>query len=275
MATTINAGTASSGAAISADTTGILQLQSGSTPTTAVTIDASQNVGIGTATPGRKLEIYASGPAIKLNNGTYNWTVGTGGFIDGTDSLVFYSGTVGDVVGRFTGSGIFSAGSSTAPTSTYHSFVTGNAGQVSFRSTLNTAGKYWYLGADGSATPYFILYNQSAVGVYIAPGGTSWTGTSDESLKENLTPISDGLNKVNSLRAVIGNYISDDEKIKHPFLIAQDVEKVLPEAVSLNPEGKLGLSYTEVIPLLVSAIQELNAKVDAQALEIKALKGTA
>jgi uncharacterized protein (AIM24 family) len=44
MATTLNAGTSTSGAAISADTTGILQLQSGSTPTTAVTIDASQNL---------------------------------------------------------------------------------------------------------------------------------------------------------------------------------------------------------------------------------------
>jgi hypothetical protein len=44
MATTLNAGTSTSGAAISADTTGILQLQSGSTPTTAVTIDASQVV---------------------------------------------------------------------------------------------------------------------------------------------------------------------------------------------------------------------------------------
>ena len=42
MATTLNAGTATGGAAISADTSGILQLQSGSTPTTAVTIDASQ-----------------------------------------------------------------------------------------------------------------------------------------------------------------------------------------------------------------------------------------
>jgi hypothetical protein len=72
-----------------------------------VTINSSGNVGIGTTSPGRKLEIYASGPAIKLNNGTYNWTVGTGGFIDGTDSLVFYSGTVGDVVGRFDGSSNF------------------------------------------------------------------------------------------------------------------------------------------------------------------------
>jgi hypothetical protein len=58
MATTINAGTSTGGAAISADTTGILQLQSGSTPTTAVTIDASRNVGIGTSSPTGKLNVY-------------------------------------------------------------------------------------------------------------------------------------------------------------------------------------------------------------------------
>jgi hypothetical protein len=57
MATTLNAGTATGGAAISADTTGILQLQSGSTPTTAVTIDTSQNVGIGTSSPSYKLDV--------------------------------------------------------------------------------------------------------------------------------------------------------------------------------------------------------------------------
>jgi len=58
MATTINAGNATSGAAISADTTGILQLQSGSTPTTAVTITAAQNVGIGTSSPTGNLNVY-------------------------------------------------------------------------------------------------------------------------------------------------------------------------------------------------------------------------
>ena len=62
-------------------------------------------LGVGTSTPGRTLEVYSSGPAIKLNNGTYNWTVGTGGFIDGTDTLVFYSGTAGDTVGRFNANG--------------------------------------------------------------------------------------------------------------------------------------------------------------------------
>ena len=70
MSTTINAGNATSGAAISADTTGILQLQSGSTPTTAVTIDASQNVGIGTASPQAKLVIEGGTSSDQFRMGT-------------------------------------------------------------------------------------------------------------------------------------------------------------------------------------------------------------
>jgi hypothetical protein len=74
MATTINAGNATTGAAISADTTGIIALQTGSTPTTAVTIDTSQNVGIGTASPARKLDVTGSGSTtcqIERTDGTY------------------------------------------------------------------------------------------------------------------------------------------------------------------------------------------------------------
>ena len=47
------------------------------------------------------------------------------------------------------------------------------------------------------------------------------------------------------------------------FRSAQDVQKVLPEAVDMTNNEKLGLSYTDVIPLLVAAIQELSAKVAA------------
>jgi hypothetical protein len=47
----------------------------------------------------------------------------------------------------------------------------------------------------------------------------------------------------------------------------------LPEAISETPEGKLGLAYTEVIPLLVAAIQELSSKNDALEARISALEG--
>ena len=61
-----------------------------------------------------------------------------------------------------------------------------------------------------------------------------------------------------------------------PFLIAQDVEAVLPEAVTkstlkgdeTNTEY-LGVAYTEVIPLLVAAIKELKAEVDSLKSQLK------
>ena len=61
---------------MTADTTGVLQLATGATPTTAVTIDASQNVGIGTASPTtfsgyKTLELAnSSGSAVSLVTGT-------------------------------------------------------------------------------------------------------------------------------------------------------------------------------------------------------------
>jgi hypothetical protein len=57
MAVTLNAST-SAGIVTTADTSGVLALQTAGT--TAVTVDASQNVGIGTATPGYKLDVQSS-----------------------------------------------------------------------------------------------------------------------------------------------------------------------------------------------------------------------
>ena len=90
----------------------------------------------------------------------------------------------------------------------------------------------------------------------------------------------------NGLRSVIGKYKTDEEGTRRSFLIAQDVQAVLPEAISTtrvkddetNTEY-LGVSYTDVIPLLVASIKELKAEFDAQsalittqAAEIVALK---
>lgn len=100
-------------------------------------------------------------------------------------------------------------------------------------------------------------------GVVLFPNGTSWTSMSDESTKTDLIPIVDGLNKVASLRALTGRYKTDKEETSRSFLIAQDVQSVLPEAVTKNLENdKLMLSYTDVIPLLVASIKELKNELD-------------
>ena len=100
-------------------------------------------------------------------------------------------------------------------------------------------------------------------GVVLFPNGSSWTSMSDESTKTDLNPIVDGLNKVASLRALTGRYKTDEEGKSRAFLIAQDIESVLPEAVTKNLENdKLMLSYTDVIPLLVASIKELKIELD-------------
>ena len=94
MSTLLTAGTATSGATLSADTSGSLQIQTGSTPTTAITIDTSQNVGIGTSSPAGKLAITTAATVANalVITDAINYTLEAGyggsgvGFIGGTAS---------------------------------------------------------------------------------------------------------------------------------------------------------------------------------------------
>ena len=67
MSTISSSTTSTTAYKVTADTTGTLVLQTGATPTTAVTVDASQNVGIGTASPATKLDVNGN---IALPNAT-------------------------------------------------------------------------------------------------------------------------------------------------------------------------------------------------------------
>jgi len=287
MATTINAGNATSGAAISADTTGILALQSGSTPTTAVTIDTSQNVGIGTTTPDYKLVVDGEGSA-------GGFAIKRTGTLTGSGSLRLVGSSGSEALGfsvnatermRITSAGNIGVGTTTPNTnggldSTIKVNGT-NAGMTFARSDVIKA--YFY--ADNATSSLYgltetgttIRFVSATAGVSLSNGATSWASLSDERNKENLTPILDALNKVNSLRSVTGKYKEDAEGTSRSFLIAQDVQAVLPEAIDVgtDEDATLSLRYTDIIPLLVASIKELNAKVDAQAVEIVALKGNA
>ena len=101
-------------------------------------------------------------------------------------------------------------------------------------------------------------------GVYLTNTGNSWNSISDERRKNIIEPIQNGLEKISNLRTVIGSYKNDPNNTRRPFLLAQDVQAVLPEAVNIqNAEtGTLGMSYTDVIPLLVAAIKELKTEFE-------------
>jgi hypothetical protein len=128
----------------------------------------------------------------------------------------------------------------------------------------------------GTTYSTFTVSAGGSGGVNLTSGATAWTSASDERLKDIIEPITDAANKVSTLRAVIGKYKTDEEGTRRPFLIAQDLQAVLPEAVSEGRNSKgdeteyLQVAYTEVIPLLVAAIKEqtvlinsLKARLDA------------
>jgi hypothetical protein len=121
----------------------------------------------------------------------------------------------------------------------------------------------WQIGMQ-SSTNNFLVYNASNVGVYIASGATSWTASSDERLKKNITEIdtTDALSMINQLHPVTYNYISDPEDTPDRFgLIAQQVKEVIPEIVNVDSNGMYGIEYTELIPILMAAIKKLDKKV--------------
>ena len=280
MSTTITAGNATNnGASISSDTAGTLQLQTGSTPTTAVTIDASQNVGIGTTSPSSQNS--AANQFVIGNNSTNCGLTVAGGA--SSQSSVFFS--------KGTGSGAQQAAGYIyyLNTSDYMAFGTANTERMRIDSNgnllvgssaaysgteimrLTRGGVNWFTGPN-SVNGGFDILKDGTTGVYLSSGATSWAGLSDETTKDIIEPISDAANKVSSLRAVIGKYKTDEEGIRRSFLIAQDVQKVLPEAVNENSDGKLGLQYTDVIPLLVAAIQEQQTMIEELKTKVAALE---
>ena len=136
-----------------------------------------------------------------------------------------------------------------------------------------SSGTVWSVGPITGQTAKWYVINGSGTGVYLGDGNTSWTANSDERLKDIIEPIENAASKVSSLRAVIGKYKTDDEGTRRSFLIAQDVQAVLPEAVDASNPESLGVQYTDVIPLLVAAIKEQQALITQLTERITALEG--
>ena len=218
---------------------------------------------------------YQSGNA--MTTGYYNTILGSfsgnqGGLdIRTSTNYIVLSDGAGNPRAYWDGSG-----NRYAPTSAYNEYLGQTASYFALgNSDLSSAIQM--NGATRATNPNVVYVTANTNGVYLAKNGTSWTANSDERLKDIIEPITNGAEKVASLRAVIGKYKTDEEGTRRSFLIAQDVQKVLPEAVNnhtLKDDESgteyLGVQYTDIIPLLVAAITELNAKVTALEAKLEA-----
>lgn len=249
------------------------------------------NVGIGTVTPGVKLDVvgdirasqgvYSGGIydlAINLYNagvltGTLQYQSGGGMWCRSRDNCAIATTSVANnswhpVIGARVSTGHWSAGAINYEDNS-HKFVVAYAPDSSY-NTNNVGVKLFYFpysDLDNGSTNYYTL---SAAG----------SGTSDIRLKTNIESITIEKSKeiINQLRPVTFKWRDEaEEYCKDLFgndigLIAQEVEKIIPSAVMINEFGYKKIEYGKLVAPLIKVSQEYEERISQLEKEVQYLK---
>lgn len=150
-----------------------------------------------------------------------------------------------------------------------------NAASGAYGSTINFQSQTSSGWTDNAIFRTYMNGSVVAVGFYFY--GTVYyyalsSLLSDKRTKKNIRNISNALDKIDRLNGVL--YTSDFDADKRPRmgLLAQEVEKVAPEVISVDEKGYMGVCYSSLVGLLVEGIKELNIKVKDQQKQINELK---
>jgi hypothetical protein len=157
---------------------------------------------------------------------------------------------------------------------TFSHNITGLAGSSTISNSLNTGNNYQInslgVGTAASGTAGEIRAINEVTAYY----------SSDEILKENIQTIDDALGKLKQLRGVMFDWTDaylqarggEDGYFvrKHDTgVIAQDVERVLPEVVAERQDGTLAVKYEKLAGLIIQSIIELSEQVEELKDKIK------
>lgn len=118
----------------------------------------------------------------------------------------------------------------------------------------------------------YVNYNGEYAGGTFLGGNVYAAGyfhTSDARLKENIRPIK-GMDIVKRLQGVFFDW--KDSGKTGAGVVAQDVEKVLPEAVITDSDGIKSVDYDALVAPLIEAVKEQQTEIDALKAEVEALK---
>ena len=210
-------------------------------------------------------------------------------------SMNINCGASGDVSARIFTSTVATGTAPLSVTST--TVVTNlNAGFVGGRSVtqlLRGQNDVWQTSDDGQQRLYFASNSTS---YYRAPAGghefrgsagtAIWTigntgdctaagevtANSDIRLKTNIKTIENGLDKVLQLRGV--EYDRIDIERHQIGVIAQEVEKVLPDVVHTGEDGIKSVAYGNIVAVLIESIKDLKGEISELRAELDELKGT-
>tara|TARA_Y100000310_G_C19966465_1_gene483540 strand:- start:16 stop:498 length:483 start_codon:yes stop_codon:yes gene_type:complete len=136
----------------------------------------------------------------------------------------------------------------------------------------------WVLENDASDDLRVYDYSDTSEASHIGPGDNDWQAGSDERIKKDIVNIGSVLNKVNALRPITWKRKYGKLDKTYPGLVAQEVIPQFPLVVSgsvdsfqettddqdnLSYTGGLSIGYSNFVPYLIKAVQELSAKVTA------------
>jgi hypothetical protein len=121
--------------------------------------------------------------------------------------------------------------------------------------------------SDGSIIAFYRTSTTFVGSVAVTSSGTTYNTTSDRRLKDNIEPIADATDKLMAMKPVTHTWKADPEADAVHGFIAQEMQEIVPEAVSGDPDGEemMSMDYGRITPVLVAALQEATN-------EIKALK---
>ena len=144
-------------------------------------------------------------------------------------------------------------------------FKTPNATSFMYMSSGDAAGTLKFVPAGS------VKASLNATSFICAGDVVAYGSPSDITLKKNIKPLENSLDKIKSLQGVsftwkkpgLSNIVDD------MGFIAQDVKEVVPKLVRENEDGKLSMRHQGVIPILVEAMKEQQKQIDRLEEQIK------
>jgi len=134
------------------------------------------------------------------------------------------------------------------------------ASPVSFTNTVSIGTTYSAPIIEETEIDYVLNVNGN-----VALNGIINT-SSDKRLKTNINTYENSLDKILKCRGVSFNF--NNENKKNIGVIAQELEEIFPELVSVNKEGYKNVNYIGIIGILIEAIKDLNKKIENKSLSI-------
>jgi hypothetical protein len=238
--------------------------------TGATTLSSATLSGLLDANAGATIDNIRIGVAgdNEIDTSTGGLTIDSAGGTTTIDDDLSVSGTVG-----VTGAATLSSTLSVSDRIECVTPNSGTTGGLKIRANATTGISYLQF-TDNVGTSEFANIAVTS-GTVTVSGALNVTGditaffTSDQRLKDNITPIPNAVDKVLSISGNTFDWNEKSEKEGNDVgVVAQEILKVLPEAVTTRDNGYLAVRYEKLVPLLIEAIKELKAEIN----ELKGVK---